>query len=74
MQMAKSSLALLFPMLDVIGAVTMISDALPLRRRSQQVDTLKRTVTVRDARLVVHVHFYFTCPLDLNYIYTILYD
>ncbi|XP_025823812.1 replication protein A 70 kDa DNA-binding subunit B-like [Panicum hallii] len=33
---------------DVLGAVTKISDALPLRPRSQQVDTMKRTVTVCD--------------------------
>jgi replication factor A1 len=46
-------------MLDVLGAVTKISDALPLRPRSQQVDTMKRTVTVCDERLVLHALFYF---------------
>jgi hypothetical protein len=52
--MASSSYALLFPMLDVIGVVTTISDALPLRPRSQQIDTFKRIVTIREERLVMH--------------------
>ncbi|XP_025820266.1 uncharacterized protein LOC112896492 [Panicum hallii] len=34
---------------DVIGTVTGISGVSPVRPRSQQADTLKRTVTIRDA-------------------------
>ncbi|PVH48303.1 hypothetical protein PAHAL_4G303800 [Panicum hallii] len=40
---------------DVIGTVTGISGVSPVRPRSQQADTLKRTVTIRNARSAVHV-------------------
>jgi hypothetical protein len=55
----KSFLCIFISMLDVLGAITKISDALPLQPRSQQVDTIKRTVTVCDERLVLHALFYF---------------
>jgi hypothetical protein len=52
MHVTSSSHELLFPMLDVIGVVTIVSDALPLRPRSQQLDTFKKIIIIRDERLV----------------------
>jgi hypothetical protein len=52
MHVTSSSHALVFPMLDVIGAVTMVSDAMPLRTRSRQSETFKRIVTICDESLV----------------------
>jgi hypothetical protein len=52
MHVTISSHALLFPMLDVIGAVTTVSDAMPLRTRSRQSETFKRIGKIRDERLV----------------------
>jgi hypothetical protein len=52
MQVTSSSHALLFPMLDVISAVTTVLDALPLQPISQQVDAFKRIITIHDERLV----------------------
>jgi hypothetical protein len=61
MHVANSSHALFFPMLDFIGAVTTVSDALPLRTRSQQSETFKRIITIRDERLVTRDWSDFTC-------------
>jgi hypothetical protein len=52
MHVTSSSHALLFLMLDVIGVVTTVSDAMPLQTRSHQSETFKRIVTIRDERLV----------------------
>jgi hypothetical protein len=61
MHVTSSSHALVFPMLDVIGAVTMVSDAMPLRTRSRQSETFKRIVTICDESLVTRDWSDFTC-------------
>jgi hypothetical protein len=50
MKTDRCSETMVFLMLDVIGTVAKISDALPLQQKSQQVDTIKRTITIRDEK------------------------
>jgi hypothetical protein len=48
MKTDRCSKTMFFSMLDVIGTVAKISDALPLQRRSQH--TMKKTITIRDEK------------------------